>query len=399
MRVKVLQIIPAFHPATYWGGPVVCVLSLCNILASLRNTHLEVLTTDASGAKRTDSASDPSRSVRYPAGYDVHFYHGLLRTDISPAMLLALWGRVQKADLVHLSGVYSLPTMPALTACRLFRKPLVWSPHGSWQRWKGSTRVKTKRAWDVVCRAVAPSKLVLHATSREEAHATRKQFPGRQVVVIPNGVDIPKVVAHIDRCGPLRIVYLGRLHPKKGIENLMSACKKLNGIDWCLIVAGSGQADYVRQLKNKMIELGFVGHEGQPSPCLVYGCNGIKAGSRHITLIGEVEGIAKNMLFENADVVVVPSFTENFGMVVAEALAHGVPVIASTKTPWQRVEEIGCGLWVNNDPETLAKAIEQISRMSLREMGRRGREWMQREFSWSDRAKEMRALYQSLVSC
>jgi glycosyltransferase involved in cell wall biosynthesis len=59
---------------------------------------------------------------------------------------------------------------------------------------------------------------------------------------------------------------------------------------------------------------------------------------------------------------------------------------------------MGCGLWVNNDPETLAKAVDQISRMPLREMGQRGREWMQREFSWSDRAKDMITLYQSLVS-
>jgi glycosyltransferase involved in cell wall biosynthesis len=398
MRVNVVFIIPAFHPATYWGGSAVSVLSLCNLLASLESMDLEVVTTDASGAKRTHSAFRRSRSVRYPAGYNVHFYPGLFGTDISPAMLFALWGRIRKADVVHLSGVYSPPTMPALMACRLFRKPLVWSPHGSWQRWERSTRVKSKRVWDRVCRAIAPKRLVLHTTSKEEAQATMKRFPGVQVVVLPNGVDVPRDVAQVEECSPLRIVYLGRLDPKKGIENLMSACKRLNDIEWCLIMAGSGHPGYVRQLKNRISELGFVGHEAQTSPSLVYGCNGTKAGSGHMTLIGEVEGLAKKTLFENAHIVVVPSFTENFGMVVAEALAHGVPVIASTGTPWQRVEEIGCGLWVNNDPETLAKAIEQMSKMSLREMGSHGRNWMQREFSWSDRAKEMRALYQSLVS-
>jgi glycosyltransferase involved in cell wall biosynthesis len=78
-------------------------------------------------------------------------------------------------------------------------------------------------------------------------------------------------------------------------------------------------------------------------------------------------------------------------------LAHGVPVIASKGTPWRRVEGMGCGLWVENDPESLAKAIERMSKMPLREMGQRAREWMEKEFSWSDRAQDMMKLYESLA--
>jgi len=85
-------------------------------------------------------------------------------------------------------------------------------------------------------------------------------------------------------------------------------------------------------------------------------------------------------------------------MVVAEALAYGVPVIVSKGTPWKRLEEIGCGLWVDNDPESLAKSIEQMSRMPLREMGQRGREWMAKEFSWPLIAEKMTDLYKSLLA-
>src|SRR5205085_8939458 len=101
-----------------------------------------------------------------------------------------------------------------------------------------------------------------------------------------------------------------------------------------------------------------------------------------VVMIGSVEGEAKKELFSNADVVVVPSHSENFGLVVAEALAHGVPVIASRGTPWQRMGEIGCGLWVDNQPESLAQALVDIRKMPLREMGERGRDWMRREFTW-----------------
>ena len=115
-------------------------------------------------------------------------------------------------------------------------------------------------------------------------------------------------------------------------------------------------------------------------------------------MIGSVTDQDKRMLFENSDVAVVPSFTENFGMVVAEALAHAVPVIASKGTPWQRLEETGAGLWVDNSPKSLARAIEQMSRMPLREMGENGREWMKKEFTSKTTTKQMRAAYESLIA-
>jgi glycosyltransferase involved in cell wall biosynthesis len=76
-------------------------------------------------------------------------------------------------------------------------------------------------------------------------------------------------------------------------------------------------------------------------------------------------------------------------MVVAEALANGVPVIASKGMPWSKLEFEGCGLWLENDPQILASGIQQMSKMPLREVGQRGREWMRRDFSWEFVAKEM----------
>jgi glycosyltransferase involved in cell wall biosynthesis len=105
----------------------------------------------------------------------------------------------------------------------------------------------------------------------------------------------------------------------------------------------------------------------------------------------------KRKLFEETDVLVMPSNTENFGMVVAEALAHRVPVIVSRGTPWRRVEETGCGLWVSNDPHSLADAIVRMSRMPLGEMGERGRRWMMQEFAWPTVANRMVNAYRSLL--
>jgi glycosyltransferase involved in cell wall biosynthesis len=218
-----------------------------------------------------------------------------------------------------------------------------------------------------------------------EAQASRIRFPGVEVVVIPNGIEIPAEMTHTTRTETIRLLYLGRLHPKKGIENLLDACKRLDhlALSWSLTVAGSGDGCYTKSLLVRINELGLRVSE--------------KTSPRHVAMVGEASPSVKKVLFESADIVVVPSYTENFGMIVAEALAHEVPVIASTGTPWTRLDEKGCGMCVNNDPETLAKAIEQMGRMPLHEMGHRGRNWMEREFSWSDRARDFMELYGTLI--
>ena len=116
-----------------------------------------------------------------------------------------------------------------------------------------------------------------------------------------------------------------------------------------------------------------------------------------IRFAGEVHNRAKRAFFEGINLLVVPSQTENFALVVAEALASGIPVIASRGTPWAALEEKGCGLWVDNSPAELAQAIMQMRDAPLMAMGARGREWMAADFSWSAAARSMCNTYSSLV--
>jgi glycosyltransferase involved in cell wall biosynthesis len=175
---------------------------------------------------------------------------------------------------------------------------------------------------------------------------------------------------------------LGRLDPKKGIENLFEACKILNFespvgagrqfLDWSLVVAGSGSDEYTEGLRSRVRALGL---------------------TERVEMVGQVRDERKEALFDETDILVVPSYTENFANVVVEALARGVPVLASTGTPWKRLEDFGCGLWVENKPETLAAAIMRMSEMRLDEMGEHARKWMEDEFSWTTIAEQMIALY------
>jgi len=375
--LKVLQITPSFYPARVYGGPIESVYQLCCHL-SREGCEVRVLTTDANGLSAVLNVVK-GREIEIGEGLRVRYCRRLIRHSVSPTLLRFLPSYLKWADVVHLTAVYSFPTIPTLLACKILDKPVIWSPRGALQRWKGSTRVQIKSVWESVCRIIIPQKLVLHVTSQEEAGESLEKFPKLKTCIIPNGVTIPVEVTHHISNGSLRLLYLGRLHPIKGIENLLEACKIFSSdpeMVWSLTIAGAGDPIYSEHIRIKIKEWAL---------------------SENVKMIGEVKGDSKQKVFENMDVVIVPSYAENFGMVVAEALAHGVPVIASKGTPWKRLEEIGCGFWVDNDPRSLVEAIERISKLPLRDMGQRGREWIEREFDWPIVTEKMIRLYQSLM--
>jgi glycosyltransferase involved in cell wall biosynthesis len=197
------------------------------------------------------------------------------------------------------------------------------------------------------------------------------------VEVIPNGVEIPEDLPEREWLpgNKLRLLYLGRLHPKKGIEKLLEAIAILQDETVSLALYGAGDDHYVRNLKSIVRSLGL---------------------EQAVTFRGHINGQAKLDAFMRADVCVLPSFTENFGVVVGEALAHAVPVIASHGTPWEGLEIRRCGLWIDNSPEGLADAIRRIRQLDLKEMGMRGRDWIRNEFSWDAIAATMLRIYSDL---
>lgn len=375
--MNVLHVVPTFYPATGYGGPIRSLFGLCNALSALPGVTLRVLTTNAAGPRRSELLDGPPVSTEW--GYEVRYCRRLWGADLSPEMLFRLWPMVGWADVVHLTAVYSSPTIPTLLACRLRGKPVVWSTRGALQRWEGSTNPRLKRAWEGVCGAILDrARCVLHATSEAEAADCRNRLPGVSVAVIPNGVDIPaRAAGKVFRPeGRLRLLFVGRLHPIKGIEHLLQAIELLGDATISLEIVGNGEELYAGKLRELSGKLGLGGR---------------------VRFRGHLDGEAKAEAFRDADVCVMPSFSENFGMVAAEALGHGVPVIAGRGTPWRELEERGCGLWVDNRPESLAEAIGRIRGMELEAMGARGREWMEASCSWKAAGSQMRDAYASLA--
>jgi len=372
-RMKLLHIVPSFYPATYWGGPIFSVYDLCNHIVDNHSVHLTVLTTNAAGPRLKDKLILGSNPVRQAAGYDVYYFRRVLPNVISLSLLLNLNKFIKQSDIVHLTGVYSFTTIPTLFFCLINKKPIVWSPRGSLQDWTGTSKGLLKKYWVKFCNHLLLNiKCTIHTTVKEEKLESGKKITNASYAVIPNGVELPAQITKKYRSSQyLRLLFIGRLHEKKGIENLLRSFLLLKSHVY-LDIYGTGESRYVESLKKLTTQLGL---------------------EKLVTFYGHVVGEEKTKAFSRSDVCIVPSYTENFGMVIAEALSHNVPVIASKGTPWQGLVDHGCGLWVDNTPVALARAIENVFDMDLPLMGSQGRAWMENEFEWKTVADKMTSLY------
>ncbi|NOY71251.1 MAG: glycosyltransferase [Gammaproteobacteria bacterium] len=382
--MKLLHITPTYYPATYWGGPIFSVYALNNVLATLPDLELKVLTTDSAGPQVSDHLNIQDLVGTYP-GYEVIFSRRIADASVSVEFLRRFVPLIRQADVVHLTATYSFPTIPTLIVCRLLRKPLVWSPRGAIldaYDWDGARKRGIKKVWERVCNfIIRPGSVTLHVTSEDERHASLSRIPRAEAVIIPNGVE---TLPSLRECewlpeGRLRLIFMGRLSPKKGVENLLKAIKLMEEDQSVeLTIYGTGDDHYRDSLIELAEDLDILG--------------------KSVDFAGHVDGNDKRTAFLNADMCIIPSYTENFCMVVAEALGHGVPVVASHGTPWAEVEERDCGLWVDNSPEVLVQSIRVMRSRDLSAMGRNGWEWMKECYSWNIVGDAMYDVYASLLS-
>lgn len=374
---RVLHVTPSFYPATAWGGPIFSTLAVCDGVATEAGVAVEVLTTDAAGPARADRLTE--RHTRFAAGYDVIYARRLVGRDVSPELLARLLPAIRRADVVHLTATYSFPTLPTLGLCRLLKRPVVWSPRGAIQARQEWTEAasRSKLLFEKIARSLAPKRTVLHVTAPVEAELTARAMPGMGVKIIPNSVEIPVEPSAFPRSEPgdrpLRLMFLSRVHEKKGLDLLLSALADLPGVT--LDVYGTGDEAYIDGLKRMSGALGV--------------------GDR-VVFHGHVNGEARETAYRSADLFVLPSHSENFGNVIAEALAYGVPVVTTTATPWAAIAQRGCGAWVTPDAAAVRAAIAELASADLCAMGQAGRAYMEEAFAPAVVARQMADLYREL---
>jgi glycosyltransferase involved in cell wall biosynthesis len=381
--LKVLHIIPSYCPTKAHTGPPLAVHKLCRALREI-GVEVRVATTDSDGRGRVTAKTSSWIELE-----GVPVYYGRRwgwSGDFSPRLAGCIGHEVCEADIVHVTAVFSWPLLVTAPLCGLIGVPLINSPRGSLDK-AALDIASRKKALFLSIGGERALKTVagFHATSEMERNHILGRYPSALVGIVPNGVDmVPE-----DRLRALRqsedkpfLLYLGRLHPKKNLPLLLKAWARLTlkhgEVSLCL--AGPNEGRHEAELRKLCEEMHI---------------------SKTVTFAGAVEGPKKDTLLANARALVLPSRTENFGNVVAEALAHGTPVIASTGTPWEGLISNECGWWVRPEETELAEAMNEALSMSKQEldlMGMEGREWMRKEYSWATMAGRMAAFYQSILS-
>ena len=301
----------------------------------------------------------------------------------SAGLRRALRADAAGADLLHNHGLWLLPNVYPARAVRGTRCRLVTSPRGTLSPNALAFRRRSKQLmWALVQRAAVAASDCLHATSaaeRDEILAAGLRHP---VAVIPNGVDVPDATpaAPAAERGTRRLLFLGRIHPIKGLDLLVPVWRELESRfpDWELVIAGPAEGSHLAELATLARA----------------------AGCQRLAFQPAAYGSQKSTLFRSADLFVLPTRTENFGMAVAEALAHGVPVVTTRGAPWSGLETHGAGWWVQLDRDALGAALGAAMSLApdaLAQRGAAGRDWMRREYAWDKVASDMASVYRWLA--
>lgn len=298
----------------------------------------------------------------------------IARLEASHALSIALNAAAKQGALLHAHGLWRLPNVYPSRATRRYKNPLVLSPRGMLGLAALDYSATQKRLfWYAVQASALASVDCFHATSHSEAEDIRRMGLTAPVAVIPNGIDIPAGVASY---GARTILHLGRLHPKKGIDQLVAAWAQVaeRHSDWRLRIVGPSEVGYRDMLERQIQEL----------------------SAPRVDFDGPLFGQDKLAAYQQSGLFVLPTLNENFGIVVAEALAAGIPVISTKGAPWRGLQTERCGWWTDHGAEALAVALDTALSLPDAEraaMGARGRDWMARDFGWGGIATRMEDVY------
>lgn len=303
---------------------------------------------------------------------------GALR--LSSNLARGLLAEISTSEIVHTHGLWLMPNVNAGQIAAKTERPLVVTPRGMLapEALAFSTR-KKQLFWQFLQGPAYAHAAVWHATSTAEAGDIRNFGVRAPIAIIPNGVDVPTSSGpRVPREGKQHnVLYLGRLHPKKGLSDLVAAWSHFAAErpDWMLRIVGPDEGGHRAELEKMALELGV--------PRVVFN--------------GPVYGAEKELVLRDADLFVLPTRNENFGIAVAEALAAGIPAIVSRGAPWSGLESERCGWWVERGIEPLVSAFREAMALcddERRVMGEQGRKLVARDFNWNRIARDMRSVYE-----
>lgn len=365
IQMRVIHTIPSIVDKL--NGPSYSVARLCEAL----NDH---------GCKVLLASLSANKNF-YESDYIKYFSQGALpaRLGSSPDLKRWLEHKVgsQSVDLLHNHSLWMMPNVYPGWAANKFSIPLITSPRGTLSPRAMSSGLKylKKIFWSMIQKPALSSTTCFHATSLAEYADIRAQGFTQPVALIPNGIDIPPY-EKLTKAGIKTILFLGRIHPIKGLDMLLPAWQALHNLypDWKLRIVGPDHRGYLAEVKLLAKNLNL----------------------NRVEFIGPVAGWQKAKEFAEADLFVLPSYSENFAISVAEALAAGLPAIVTKGAPWEGLERYQAGWHIDIDTKALIDALDRAmsaNKYDLDLMGKRGRDWMEAEFAWEKIAVQMVETY------
>lgn len=292
-----------------------------------------------------------------------------------------------RPDVVHIHGLWLPLFHKAAAWAKANGIPVVWSTHGMTAPWSMRHKWwKKLPAWLLYQRRDLKGAVAIHCTTELEA-GWNKRLGFANCFIVPLGTEIKPLSTQNTLNNEKRVLlFVGRIYPVKGLVNLIKAWHKIFSVssvcsvvkNWKLRIVGPDQAGHQAELENLVAELGL---------------------ADSVEFAGPKFGNELSAEYESCDCLVLPSFTENFGATVVDAMAHGRPCIASTFTPWRELQERGCGWWVSNEPKELADVICDMIGAGddrRREMGAKGRRLVEEKYTWAAIAETMAAKYKEI---
>lgn len=378
--MRILHVIRDLSPAT--GGPVTAVLGMAAAESTLGNA-VTIITTD-----HGLDALPREHGVGFKV-FPCRLHGWRWSRELSQGLPVF----IRNSDIVHIHTIWEHPTWVAAKICEKLEKPYVLRPCGMLDKWSLSRSAWKKKAYlHLLAASVIRRAAALHFTSEEELNNSLIMGSEDRGFVIPNGLplsifqDIPGPHLFRRRFPELEdkriVLFLGRLHYKKQPESAIKAFHKVRGIDGrlVLVLAGPAEPAYLAELRALVRDLRV---------------------SDRVVFTGLLQGAAIREAFHAAELFVLPSLQENFGIAVAEAMAAGCPVIVSEPVNLSsEIRSADAGVVCKSDVDSIAAAMEQLIKDdSLRAlMGENGRCLVSGKFMWPQAAGRLLHVYEDVIA-
>lgn len=374
-KLRILHAVSDLRPQ--FCGVSRAVSDMTNSLAV--NAHIECQVVTPRGVESRMGESDLSFTSAFPQhmsfGFGTRF-----RRD--------LFGFLSKniPNVMHVHGLWIPATYWATRGAQRYQIPYLMQTHGMLESIAlDNNRWKKKFAWSLYQRDALQRACVIVSTSEREAEGIRRLDLRNPIALIPNGIDVERIdilnqsKVPVDNKKIRTALFVGRIHPIKGLIDLVDAWAKLRPIGWRVVIAGPDENGHRAQVESRIRERGLI-------ECFQFA--------------GPVDDVEKAALYQTADIFVLPTLSENFGIVVAEALIHKLPVMTTKAAPWQSLETNSCGWWIDIGLEPLVNALSKALSCSpekLAGMGERGHNLVKNTFSWSLIVDDLLEVYRWVV--